>query len=69
MFDGRECVSYRRRDDGRCDVRVWVDGKQTDTWTLDTAPADNYILWAQGGQTDVWLATGRGLSHGFVSED
>jgi ligand-binding sensor domain-containing protein len=66
VFDGTECVSYVRRDDGKCDVTVWRDGSEVERSTLPTAPADNYVLWAQGGETDVWIATARGLSHGIA---
>jgi hypothetical protein len=66
VFDGTTCVSYRRRDDGACDVTLTSDGVEVERRTLPTAPAHNYILWAQAGPQDVWLATGKGLSHGFA---
>jgi ligand-binding sensor domain-containing protein len=66
VFDGETCVSYQRAADGKCDVRVCRDGKETERRTLATAPADDYLLWTQGGESDVWIATGRGLSHGIA---
>ena len=68
VFDGTTCVSYRRQDDGRCQVVVSRDGKQVEETTLPTAPAHNYVLWAQGGDQEVWLATGAGLSHGVTAD-
>jgi ligand-binding sensor domain-containing protein len=67
VFDGETCVSYRRAPDGRCDVRVRRGGAEVERRTLETAPADDYVLWAQGGDRDVWIATGRGLSHGIAA--
>ncbi len=66
VFDGSTCVTYRRRDDGACDVLVTRDGKLAEQRTLSTAPAHNYILWAYAGPRDVWLATGKGLTHGIA---
>jgi len=66
VFDGETCVSYRRSEDGRCDVRTWRGGKQVAQHVLPSAPADNYVLWVQGGPEEIWIATGRGLSHGVA---
>jgi len=66
VFDGETCVSYRRLEDGRCEVRTWRGGKQVERHEIASAPADNYVLWVQGGPEEIWMATGRGLSHGVV---
>jgi ligand-binding sensor domain-containing protein len=63
VFDGETCTSYRRREDGRCDVAVWRDGSEVERHTLDTAPAHDYVLWVQGGENEAWFATARGLTH------
>ncbi len=63
VFDGTTCVSYKRRADGTCDVRVCRDGREVERRSLATAPADNYVLWTQGGESDAWIATGRGVCH------
>ncbi len=69
VFDGTTCVSYRRNDDGTCDVRTWKDGREVERHTLPTAPAHGYMLWAQAGDHDVWIATAKGLSHGIAAAD
>jgi len=69
VFDGTTCVTYRHADDGGGDVTVTTDGREVERRHLATGIADDYVLWAQGGDADVWVATGRGLSHGWVSGD
>jgi ligand-binding sensor domain-containing protein len=66
VFDGTTCVAYRRAPQGGCDVRVYVDGEETERETLPTAHAHDYVLWAHGDDDEVWLATGHGLSHGIA---
>jgi len=63
VFDGETSVSYRRREDGQCDLSIWKNGKEVEQRVLPTSPASNYVLWAQGGERDAWLATAGGLCH------
>jgi ligand-binding sensor domain-containing protein len=69
VFDGTTSVAYKRQADGRCEVTIQREGEEPEIRTLDSAPADNYVLWSEPGTNDVWVATGRGLSHGFAAAD
>jgi hypothetical protein len=69
VFDGSTCVTYRRRDDGRCGVSVWKDGKPVEETTLATAPGDNFVMATFPQPDGVWMATGHGISHGIAAKD
>jgi len=69
VFDGTTSVAYKRQDDGRCEVTIQRNGEEPETKTLDSGPADNYVLWSEPGDNDVWVATGKGLSHGYAVAD
>ncbi len=68
VLRGDTCVSYSRQDDGTCTVRIETVGEPTETRTLATAPADDYVLWIHPRESDVWIATGHGLTHGTITE-
>ena len=69
VFDGKTCVSFRRRDDGRADRTVWRDGKEVERTVLDTAPGSNYVLWSQGDDRGAWLATAAGLCRAILEPE
>lgn len=66
VVEEETCVTYRRLDDGRCEVTRLEGGRVLERTLLSSAPADNYLLWSQPGPEDIWLATGHGLSRGVA---
>jgi branched-chain amino acid transport system substrate-binding protein len=62
--DGDGWATYRRREDGRGEVRFFQGKQELESRITPAALADNFTLGVDARGDDVWVATGHGVSHG-----
>jgi ABC-type branched-subunit amino acid transport system substrate-binding protein len=64
VTDGDDWMTFRRRSDGRGEVRRMTRDGRTSVRVLPAGPGDNFVLGVDAGEGEIWLATGKGVSRG-----
>jgi ligand-binding sensor domain-containing protein len=65
--DGDHWAAYRRREDGKGEVRIVRPGREPETRVLDSAPPHDFVFGSDARGREVWVGTASGLGRGVAT--